>query len=312
MQNKTGGRRTARTAAIEEASAADGLVARMVERAIDNPAMTGGLFVMALTAAAIVSNALVLQTGRHPGPLFITRPDAVETSAPVPIPRVRISQPEAPVVPAQAEPAPLPVQAGETVDSKQIAKLQRALTAKGLYRGAADGVLGSRTKAAISAFEKANGLPVTGLPSTLLLDTIDAQPAKAPVKPKPAAMLPAPTDALVVGSTPPKPVPAPRPIKTVAAPPNAAEPLPVVAPSPAVIPTAAPDPVALAQRHRLQDVQNMLNRIGYGPLAANGDATEETANAIRRFELDNGLPISGTPNERVISRLAAIGAAGSG
>jgi hypothetical protein len=39
--------------------------------------MSGGLLVMALAAAAIVSNALLLQTGRHPDPFFMTRGGAL-------------------------------------------------------------------------------------------------------------------------------------------------------------------------------------------------------------------------------------------
>ena len=51
-----------------EEPAGDGLVIRIAERALDNPAMSGGLLVMGLTAMAIVSNALFLQNARHPDP----------------------------------------------------------------------------------------------------------------------------------------------------------------------------------------------------------------------------------------------------
>jgi peptidoglycan hydrolase-like protein with peptidoglycan-binding domain len=62
------------------------------------------------------------------------------------------------------------------------------------------------------------------------------------------------------------------------------------------------------KRLRYERVQTALNRIGYGPVAVDGTANEETANAIRRFELDNGLPISGSAGDGVIDRLIAIGA----
>ena len=35
---------------------------------------------------------------------------------------------------------------------------------------------------------------------------------------------------------------------------------------------------------------------------------EETAGAIRRFELDNGLPLTGKPGDRLTARLVSIGA----
>jgi peptidoglycan hydrolase-like protein with peptidoglycan-binding domain len=40
----------------------------------------------------------------------------------------------------------------------------------------------------------------------------------------------------------------------------------------------------------------------------NGVAGEGTVAAIRRFELDNGLPITGAAGDTVIERLVAIGA----
>ena len=66
--------------------------------------------------------------------------------------------------------------------------------------------------------------------------------------------------------------------------------------------------MADSQRLRYERVQAALNRIGYGPVAIDGTANEATTNAIRRFELDNGLPISGAVSDAVIDRLLAIGA----
>ncbi len=47
--------------------------------------------------------------------------------------------------------------------------LQRGLTARGFDTGGADGVFGAKTEAAISAFQRSQGLPVTGQPSLDLL-----------------------------------------------------------------------------------------------------------------------------------------------
>jgi hypothetical protein len=57
----------------EDAVLSDGFVARLTDHVFENPAMSGGLFVMALTAAAIVSNAMMMQNGHHPDPLFTPR-----------------------------------------------------------------------------------------------------------------------------------------------------------------------------------------------------------------------------------------------
>jgi peptidoglycan hydrolase-like protein with peptidoglycan-binding domain len=70
------------------------------------------------------------------------------------------------------------------------------------------------------------------------------------------------------------------------------------------VPAAKADP----ERDRYLRVQAALNQIGYGPVPASGSEDPETTNAIRRFELDNGLPITGRPGKRVIDRLISIGA----
>ena len=56
---------------------------------------------------------------------------------------------------------------GLTIDDRK--RLQARLTAAGYDAGAPDGVLGSKSEAAISAYQRANGLPVTGTPSRELL-----------------------------------------------------------------------------------------------------------------------------------------------
>lgn len=48
-------------------------------------------------------------------------------------------------------------------------ELQRLLVARGLLRGEVDGVLGSGTRAAVRAFQKASGMAVDGYPSTVVL-----------------------------------------------------------------------------------------------------------------------------------------------
>lgn len=328
-----------RRAKAEEPPAAPGVAMRMAERLIENPAMSGGLLVMALTAAAIISNAIVLQNGRHPEPLFMTRPAAVEPD-PVPLPRVRVAPPPA-AKPVAVKPAP-----AETLPAKKVvAALQRELAERGLYGGEIDGVAGSRTKAAVVAYQKSAGLRPTGEASAAVLDhirTASIKPAPTPpsrpeeevavVKsepapsapaappPTPAVEIPAPTPVALEAPTEPiepPPAPAATAIETkpvAPAPAEAAGPVEPVAPvavakaepAPAAAP-ATPDPAAVA-RERNRSIQHALNEIGYGPVPEDGKTGQDTADAIRRFELDNGLPITGLPEGRVIDRLIAIGA----
>jgi lytic murein transglycosylase len=60
-----------------------------------------------------------------------------------------------------------PDAAGLTIEDRK--EIQRRLTAAGFDTGGADGVIGSRTTAAISAYQQRAGLPVTGQPSRELL-----------------------------------------------------------------------------------------------------------------------------------------------
>jgi hypothetical protein len=141
-------------------------------------------------------NALVLQAGPHPAPLFgpapapvvAVRPPAVllpparppelgplEPSRPAappqppPVSRVEKAQPPAALAPpvdpigdvirsggVRAE-AKLPPE-----PSRQVLAAQRALNRLGFGPVKPDGVMGAGTRAAIEKFEKSRGLPVTG------------------------------------------------------------------------------------------------------------------------------------------------------
>jgi len=262
VPRKSAGRgRGARTSHKVPASG-DGVVARALDRAFENPAMSGGLLVMALTATAIVSNAMFLQTGPHREPLFAARPST-------PLPKLAPGEPRATGQQSRtaiAPPAPLlaPSTAAGTEDSQTalVTGIQRELARLGLYVGSIDGIAGARTKEAIASYEAAAGRPATGTPTPELLNFIKNAPPPAPAGVESAL---------------------PRATATSAK----------VAPPP-------PD--------TYRSVQRALNRAGYGPITEDGRPGGETADAIRRFELDNGLPITGDVGDRVLARLVAVGA----
>ncbi len=74
----------------------------------------------------------------------------------------------------------------------------------------------------------------------------------------------------------------------------------------------APSAIAVAAARRTISVQNALNQIGYGPVTADGMLNDGTVNAIRRFELDNGMAITGRIGDGLLNRLVAIGALNPG
>lgn len=276
-----GKRRTAQTRAATNEVVFDGVIGRFVDRVFDNPAMSGGLFVMALTASAIMSNAMFLQNVRHPEPLFATRPPLnVERNAPAPVPLPpRRDDQTGSVMPPLPRPAPFaPMPKIEVAKDTTVRDIQTVLAKRGLYLGAIDGMYGALSRTAIITYEKAAGLPETGEATPAILEHMRSSAAATPLPP-PVAAAPAPQPPAAVAALPPVPA----------------------APS-------AEEVRAEIERLRYERLQTALNRIGYGPVLVDGTPDEETANAIRRFELDNGLPISGSAGEDVIERLVAIGA----
>ncbi|WP_165645137.1 peptidoglycan-binding domain-containing protein, partial [Oharaeibacter diazotrophicus] len=96
-----------------------------------NPTSTAGGLVMTAMAIAIMTNALALQSGPHPAPLFLgTRPVA-----------------------AAAEPAAEPREPFNLRDRAMVADIQLALKARGYYGGDVDGLPGPMTSTAIAAYE---------------------------------------------------------------------------------------------------------------------------------------------------------------
>ncbi len=70
----------------------------------------------------------------------------------------------------------------------------------------------------------------------------------------------------------------------------------------------SPNAVLAAEGIQLLAVQTALNQIGYGPISANGTMSNETAQAVRGFQLEYGLDVTGRIDQATIDRLIAIGA----
>jgi len=147
-----------------------------------------GILTAAVTVLAIFVNALFLQHGPHPAPIFAARPQLAPPAAVV-LPRPRAVEPT--VVPA----APARSQA------QIIGDIQRELGRKGFYDGAADGIWGAKTDAAARDFAQSAGLKLNIEAGEALLHAIvtsnaaKAHGAAAPVPARndPIAALIAPT-----------------------------------------------------------------------------------------------------------------------
>ena len=128
--------------------------------------MAAGVAVAA--AAAILVNALFMQSGPHPAPIFANKPTPMTGAA------AAFGQRKA---------------ADAKVDlarprSDMVADIQRELLRHGFYDGAADGVYGPKTDTAIRDFEQAAGLRPSAEPNDMLLASI----ARSAIKAQPLAL----------------------------------------------------------------------------------------------------------------------------
>jgi hypothetical protein len=153
------------------------------------PGRSVGLMVGSALIAGFVVNALILQGGPHPAPLFAPTPRLAQTvpqTVPKVLPPERPAQIAAAPELARPGPAPAPKLDKQTVltmpapaaprdaigdvlrtgavgePSKQVVAAQKALQKLGYGPIKADGVFGSGTKQAIERFERDRKLPLTG------------------------------------------------------------------------------------------------------------------------------------------------------
>jgi peptidoglycan hydrolase-like protein with peptidoglycan-binding domain len=121
----------------------------------------------------IFTNALFLQKGPHPAPIFATRP-VTHPTVPLAPPRPHVMAPVPMPVP---QPAPATA-APEQNRGQLVSNIQRELNRRGYYDGAVDGVWGARTDAAVRDFVQATGAKVTADANEGLLRAIMAAPAR--------------------------------------------------------------------------------------------------------------------------------------
>lgn len=166
--------------------------------------LVAGMFASA-AVIAIISNAMFMQAGRHPSPLFSAAIATAPVASPLPRPRpiealarpaetksesktadARLFEPHAiepahPAKPAAAPGRPSAPTAsrgdplGELiVASRRVAGVQRALTEFGYGQLKPTGNVGSETQAAIQRFERDRKMPVTGQMSERLVRELAA------------------------------------------------------------------------------------------------------------------------------------------
>ncbi len=235
----------------------EGGLRALLRRALGrSPLDVAGIVLLLVAVGAILANALYRQPGPHPAPIFAVKPRPVATDIVSLLPRARPALPKSDATKPDAAPH---------ARADLITEIQRELIKRGLFEGAADGVLGPKTDAAIRDFETLANMKVTGEPSEELLHALQ-RPAKTDSHK---------SDSLkgrndLIGDL-----------------------------------LSAPAPGG-GSGQRIVAVQRALNDFGYGPVKATGSIGPETTAAIRKFESERKMPVTGQVSVRLIRELAAV------
>jgi peptidoglycan hydrolase-like protein with peptidoglycan-binding domain len=244
-----------RAATIDSADLDEGGLLALLRRALGrNPLDVVGVILLLVAVGAILANALYRQPGPHPAPIFSIKPRPVATD------------PADGVVPPLPRPRPLAPKADAAPQTRAalVIEIQRELIKRGLFDGAADGMLGPKTDAAIRDFETLANMKVTGEPSDEVLHALQ-RPAKADAAGARAGTRGDQIGDLLSGSV-----------------------------------------AASGTGPRIVAVQRALNDFGYGPVKATGTIGPETTAAIRKFEGERKMPVTGQVSLRLIRELATL------
>ncbi|HYC17352.1 MAG TPA: peptidoglycan-binding domain-containing protein [Pseudolabrys sp.] len=137
---------------------------RLAAAISEHPREFVALLMATAAISTIVVNALFLQKGPHPAPIFAARPL---------LPQEATLAPRLP----SAQPAPAP-ETNSAARLQLIVNIQRELTRKGFYDGTADGIWGAKTDSAVRDFIQTAGLKTNAEASDGLLRAIVASTIK--------------------------------------------------------------------------------------------------------------------------------------
>lgn len=301
------------------------------KRIAKSPMNSVGLAVLGLGVVLGSANALWMQPGKHPSPLFMETAAIAEANDPTPQKTVQIT-PGQIKTPDVVSSLPSPAARNDVkptvvtpkvpvIGNKDVAEMQNKLAALGMFSGKVDGYYGPATANAIRAFESANGLPPKGALTQEVLRSISSTtvPAKvksatpsrvvmpAPALKRRAANTAKPQAVAVIPAVKMTPVSAPTqtapkkldPIEKIAL-----TATPKVQTQPVVSRNSAP----VADTELVKTVQTGLVRLGFLNTEITGKFDASTARAIREFENYNNYKRTGEMSPELIDMLGAANA----
>ena len=227
----------------------------------EHPVLSAGAGLSFVVMATVAANALWFQSAPHPSPMFDTRTPiaAKEVDGPARAMKIDVAaRPKAPRVSA--------------TERELMCAVQTELAKRGYYKGKIDGVTGSRTRAAIAAFETERNLPNTGKPTVSLLTAILSTPSESVVVPVPTRLSPVRPDEIET----------------------------------AAVERTVPPRVVVDIQQGLKNYNNLED------LAVDGKMGRKTRHAIESFELSLGWKVTGRPSTKLVDKLRQLGALSNG
>ena len=250
----------------------------MMKLMFRNPSTVAGVSVFGLAFALVAGNALYSQSSTHPDPIWETRDMALTRSIKVENKPVSITS----TVLTQSyslKNIPVPTmrpikRAGFSNHSSIVRDVQAALAGIGFYNGKIDGIYGSETSDAIIAFQEQAGILPDGEASYGLLSNVKSASAVAKVQ-NAKSQNARPQNARLVEN----------PVETV------------------ITQTAAKQPT----QTMVSLIQRGLNEFGFEEIDVDGVMGNQTRKAIRDFQKQFKLSVTGEPDKDLVNKLVEIG-----
>lgn len=218
-----------------------------------HPALAGGSAALVVIMSMMTINAVWYQPAAHPAPLFATRAVNVDHSKGRPGALAHKISPK------------LQITASKNLKADDLTReVQTVLADINLYSGSLDGIYGTKTKAAITAYQSKAGIGVSGNVSEKLLSHIL-------MSRKPASHAKVSNNTLTNNSD-------------------------------------KHDDKVVVRNDLVSSIQTGLKNYGYDDVVVDGLMGQQTSDAIRRFELDYGLRITGEASQKLLKKLSEIGA----
>ncbi len=299
-----------------------------------NPVATMFCISGTLMSIWIISNATMVQTQRHPSPLFVIQtqhdksaiqsvPALMPPATPAPTPKSRQPIELTPKKPQPKATAQLefknisrPIDYKSTEGVKLVKAVQTILAQKGFYKGKIDGKWGDNAASALRAYEILAGLPELGTPTPETLAGLQDEdsglntasiPVEMPVNERVESKIK--SHGLTFKVPPQQSDPAPQPMPRQ-------ENLTPIAPTKKMALTTPHMPeqsipelsnpwgasLTMAVEQRLRDM-------GYDTGKIDGKYTTSTQKAIELFERDHDMPITGRVNGRLLQEISAASGA---